>query len=518
RPNPVPMNRWLTLGALNPKEWSPLMGARWSRKAGRIEVDGVGAGFGGRSLCLSEQLVPKPPYEICVTVKLDDESGAAGLAFESDGGDRHFGFYPTAGQMRLTRFDGPSVFSWTILKEFKTAGYKPGEWNEVKVRVETNRIVGFVNGERVVEASGEALREGRAGLAKFRDTKAQFKDFRIGAQIETAPVERISNAERAAVSKHLRENSGRTDAELLASLQSHPAANHPYLLERARALDKEAQQMRRVAAALHTKTVAASLVEALKRPEEHIDLFHAALLIARLDNPELETDAYRSELARMASELQGSLPNNTDDKMKVQAISKYLFTDNGFHGSRTDYYNRVNSYMNDVMDDREGLPITLSVLYLELARKMGMTNVVGVPVPTHFMVSFRPANEPEQLIDVFENGKVLTRSQAVELVAENVESIGEQDFRPATKQEIITRMLRNLLGLAQRDGNGTDAVRYLDVILALNPESAPDRLTRARYQMQRGDHAAAKGDVQWLIENEPPGVELDPLRELYRSL
>jgi serine protease Do len=116
RPNPVPMERWLTLGALNPKEWAPSMGARWSRRAGRIQVEGMGAGFGGRSLCLWQKEVPPRPYELSVTVKLDDESGAAGLAFESDGGDRHYGFYPTAGQVRLTRFDGPNVFSWTILK------------------------------------------------------------------------------------------------------------------------------------------------------------------------------------------------------------------------------------------------------------------------------------------------------------------------------------------------------------------------------------------------------------------
>ena len=123
RPNPVPMQRWLTLGALNPKEWTPLMGARWSRRAGRIQVEGWA--LGGRSLCLWQKEVPPRPYELSVMVKLDDESGAAGLAFESDGGDRHYGFYPTAGQVRLTRFDGANVFTWTILKELKTPHYRP---------------------------------------------------------------------------------------------------------------------------------------------------------------------------------------------------------------------------------------------------------------------------------------------------------------------------------------------------------------------------------------------------------
>ena len=515
-PNPMPINRWLTLGALSPKEWTPLMGARWSRKAGRIEVDGLGTGFGGRSLCLSEQPVPSPPYEIGVTVKLDDESGAAGLAFESDGSDKHYGFYRTAGQMRLTRFDGPNVFSWTILKEFKTAHYRPGDWNAIKVRVETNRIIAFVNGERVAEATGESLRDGKVGLAKFRDTKAQFKDFRVGKSIESR-AEGVPSGS-ATVSERLRETTGKTDAELMASLESQPGAARPLLLERAQALDKEAQQMRRVATALHSKAICSALVEALQGKEEHIQLFRAALLVAKLDNAELEVEAYQNELTRMAEELKASLTKDADDKSKVTAVSKYLFTDNGFHGSRTDYYNRANSYMNEVMDDREGLPITLSVLYLELARLIGLTNVVGVPVPTHFMVSFRPTNGLEQLIDVFDNGKALTRAQAVELVADNVDSIGEEAFRPATKREIITRILRNLFGIAQRAGSINDAVRYLDAILALNPDSAPDRLSRARYEMQRGNHSAAKTDVQWLLDHESPGLDRERLMELFRSL
>src|SRR5262249_21123476 len=158
----------------------------------------------------------------------------------------------------------------------------------------------------------------------------------------------------------------------------------------------------------------------------------------------------------------------------------------GFHGSRTDYYNPSNSYINEVIDDREGLPITLAVMYLELARQMGLTNVFGLPLPTHFMIGFRPAGQPEQIIDVFDGGKILTRSQAAELVLDNAESIAPDAFQPATKRSIITRMLRNLLANAARNGNPIDAGRYLDVIVALNPDSASDRLERVRIAMQQG--------------------------------
>jgi serine protease Do len=510
RPNPIPMSRWLMLGALDPQEWQPIMGARWSRKAGRIQVESAGDGFGGRALCLWQKEAPPLPYELSVTVKLDDESGAAGLAFASDSGDRHYGFYPTAGQMRLTRFDGPDVFSWNILKEFKTAHYKPGDWNTIRVRVETNRITGWVNGELVLESADAAWRSGKVGLAKFRDTRAEFKHFQVGTNLAAiTPV--------AALTK-LENTSTRSDQQLLADTKTDGAAGRSAFLERARELDKEAARLRRLASTVHARSVEAQLVKALEGAEDKIDLFHAALLVAKLDQPELDVDDYRSEMARLAAELKRQVSTSAHETNKIAALSKFLFTDQGFHGSRTDFYNRANSYMNEVLDDREGLPITLSVLWLELARQLGVTNVAGVPLPTRFMVRFVPREGGEQIIDVFDGGKVLTRGDAVELVADNVDSIGEQDFASAKKRDIIARMLNNLLGIAQRENNTVDALRYLDAILALKPDSIPHRLQRARTLMQRGDNAAAKEDLRWLLDRQPDGVDLERLGELYRSL
>lgn len=508
RPNPVPMSRWLMLGAVDPQEWQPIMGARWSRKAGRIQVESVGDGFGGRALCLWQKEVPPMPYELSVTVKLDDESGAAGLAFASDGDHRHYGFYPTAGQMRLTRFDGPDVFSWNILKEFKTPHYRPGDWNTIRVRVETNRITGWVNGELVLESADAAWRSGKVGLAKFRDTRAEFKNFQVGTNLAAAsPVMVVAKLENTPA---------RTDQQLLTEMKTDGAAGRAAFLERARELDKEAVRLRRLASTIHARSVEAQLVKVLEGAEDKIDLFHAALLVAKLDQPELDVAAYRAEFARLAEELKRQVPNASETN-KITALSKFLFTDQGFHGSRTDFYNRANSYMNEVLDDREGLPITLAVLWLELARQLGVTNVAGVPLPTRFMVRFAPREGGEQIIDVFDGGKVLTRGDAVELVADNVDRIDEEHFAPAKKRDIIARMLNNLLGIAQREGSA-DALRYLDAILALKPDSIPDRLQRARTLMQRDDKAAAKEDLRWLLEKQPEGVDLERLGELYRSL
>ncbi len=171
-PNTVPLNRWLALGVLDTNSWRIVAGGNWKRKAGVIQVEGAGLGFGGRALCLSQKKVPSFPYELSVTVKLGNEAGAAGLAFGADGGDFHYGFYPTAGQMRLTRFDGPTVFTWKILQEKKAPQYRAGEWNHLRVRVEEKKFLCYLNDQLLFEEEA-SVPGGMSGLAKFRDTTAQ---------------------------------------------------------------------------------------------------------------------------------------------------------------------------------------------------------------------------------------------------------------------------------------------------------------------------------------------------------
>ncbi|MFO1020632.1 MAG: trypsin-like peptidase domain-containing protein [Planctomycetales bacterium] len=181
-PNSITMQRWLTIGMLDPKNWKTVFGSHWWQRAGRLRVDGTGDGFGGRSLCLSTQKPEKLPVEVAAFVKLDQESGAAGLAFHADG-ERHFGFYPSAGKIRLTRFDGPDVLQWHVLQEISTPHYVPGEWNYLKVRLEEGRIVGYVNNQQVVDYKDSTYSAGMVGLAKFRDTVAEFKSFQVAASI-----------------------------------------------------------------------------------------------------------------------------------------------------------------------------------------------------------------------------------------------------------------------------------------------------------------------------------------------
>ena len=192
-PNPVTMDNWLTIGKLNPAVWQIKMGADWRQRAGRISVKERGAGFGGRSICIYQKQTPDVPYEIKVDVKLSDESGAAGLIFESDENDHHYGFYPSGGKLRLTRFEGPDVLSWSILNETESENYDSGEWNSIRVRVEEESILTFLNGKKLFEIKDKKLRNGKVGFAKFRDTEAIFKNFKLGKNLapREPPVEII---------------------------------------------------------------------------------------------------------------------------------------------------------------------------------------------------------------------------------------------------------------------------------------------------------------------------------------
>src|SRR5262249_60989892 len=126
---------------------------------------------------------------------------------------------------------------------------------------------------------------------------------------------------------------------------------------------------------------------------------------------ESDVEGYRHEMERMAREISRSLPGEADAAAKLAAFNKYLFDEHGFHGSRGDYYHRSNSYVNEVLDDREGLPITLSVIYIELARKIGL-KVVGVGLPGHFVVRHEPSAGEGELIDVYLRGQGVPREPA----------------------------------------------------------------------------------------------------------
>lgn len=513
RPNPVPMSRWLTIGALDASEWTTLFGARWKQRSGHILVSGQGEGFGGRSLCLSKTALPERPFEMAVSVRLDDESGAAGLVFHSDGSNRHYGFYPSGGGLRLSRFDGPDVFSWKVLHEVSSEHYQPGDWNHLKVRFEKDKTLCFVNDRPVIESTDGALTTGSVGLAKFRHTSAEFKQFQVARTI--AP-QQVSSADAKAVNERIERLPSR-DQRLppqLTDLARESTLSRTVLAQRVEQLRSEAAQLEQLSRDIHVMDVTTNLAKLLSDKDEDVDLAHAALLVARLDDDEIEVAAYLKEIKRMASEIKQKLPAETDDSARLEALNEYLFTENGFHGSRTDYYHKANSYLNQVIDDREGLPITLSVLYMELGRRVGL-NLVGVGLPGHFVVRHEPRDGEAQLIDVFDGGTTLTRDAAAQKVRENTGSeLRDEHLQANDKPTIIVRMLRNLLGIAQKEEDKEAMLRYLNAIVTTDPQSVEHRGMRAVIRHETGRRRAALSDIDWILEKKPAGLDLDRIRQL----
>jgi regulator of sirC expression with transglutaminase-like and TPR domain len=521
KPNPVPIDRWTVIGAIDAKQWSPLFGATWRQEAGRIKVSGTGQGFGGRSLCLSSLNVPEIPFEVAVSVKMDDESGAAGLIFHSDGNNKHYGFYPSSGNIRLSCFRGPTVYSWQVLYDRPNDAYRPGDWNELKIRVEKDKILCYLNGQLVLESRDTTFKTGKVGLAKFRQTVAEFKRFRLAKEIPSTTADADAIVRVTKQLDKLPPYGSLTNEDLEPLIKSTSASllvlskQSKALEDQAKELSEKAAQLKRLADDIRTQAIAKKLAVFIDpASRKDADLFRGALLIATLDESDIDIDNYVAELDRMAEEIRKDLKKDADANTRLSKLDKYLFTDNGFHGSRFEYYHRANSYMNRVIDDREGLPISLSVLYMELGRRLDL-NIQGVGLPGHFVVKHVPAEGDEQLIDPFESGKRLTREDAAILVRNATgRPLTDAHLRSVTKQEILSRMLTNLSNLAESSNDKPARLRYLQVRIALEPEVFQLRGMRAVLHAELGRVASALADLDWILEAEPPGLDLEQVRQM----
>ncbi len=543
-PNPVPMARWKTIGALDPKVWTPVFGAEWKQHSAKILVNGTGQSFGGRTLCVRQTPVPEYPFDLRVDVKLGDEQGAAGLIFHSDGADRHYGFYPSAGNMRLTRFDGPDVGSWTILHNEPHPAYQPLEWNTLIVRIHADHFECFLNGQKVVESHDDVIPHGEVGLAAFRGTPAQFRRFQTGANLLPTPLDQ--DAQRAvndAIDRIVPSHSAGSDAvrQLLPFGEQAETA----LSAEASRLEKHAQRLRQLAKEVHESTIRKQLADVLglaklsdavgsaestddarvetgsgQDPGTAADnaLLRAALLIARMDNADVDVEAYNERVRLMADEIRGELSADADEATRLSALDRYLFEQLGFHGSRFEYYTRANIYLNEVIEDREGLPITLSILYMEIGHQLDL-KLEGLGLPGHFVVQYTPADSAAvQIVDPFERGKRLTEEDVADLLAQAPFSNPPRFRVPQTPVQICERMIGNLLGLAEREKDEAAVLRYLETLVMLSPASPEYHAKRLEMRARNGSLTMALEDANWFIDNQVDGVDLERVRTLRTSL
>ncbi|MEO8495543.1 MAG: transglutaminase-like domain-containing protein, partial [Planctomycetota bacterium] len=234
---------------------------------------------------------------------------------------------------------------------------------------------------------------------------------------------------------------------------------------------------------------------------------------------DIEVDAYLAQVEQMAAEIKKGFTADADGTAKLAKLNDYFFVENGFHGSRSnEYYHRANSYMNRVIDDREGIPVTLSVLYMELGKRVGL-DIQGVGLPGHFVVKHVRTDAEDQLVDVFERGQLLSKDDAAALVQlHGNRAMTDVDLHASPKKDILVRMIRNLGGLAESKTDGEALLRYLEALVAIEPDVAEYRQQRAGLRAFGNRYAAAIADLDWLLEREPAGIDLERIEGMRSAL
>lgn len=511
-PNPVSIKNWVRLGEPNPRLWKNIFGASWKTRHGSIKVTGVGNSFGGRSLLIRQLPLDKFPYEVRAKVLLDDESGAAGLVFGFSDTGEHWGFYPSAGNIRLTHFKGPDVFSWDIAAQISAAKYNLGEWNDVKVLVSQDKIEGFLNGERIVEHMTRNPVKGFSGLAKFRQTHAEFTNFGI-LESSMFPTERF----REKIVKSLEKNEKGWEEDFLDSelVKKNPSTTAVVLKSELEKLRKQASALESLTKKLHHNSVLQQIVAETKKKSFDKSVVKAALLLGKYENPDLEIQTYTEMLDEMAEEILISLPDFADQEQRLNTLIDYLFEKNGFRGSRSDYSNTANSYLSKVLDDREGLPISLSVLFIELGQRLFIDGLSGAAFPGHFMIAWERDGDSIAWIDAFDNGRILPAEEVAELIFGDTSSSKQvMNYKGYSSKDIFIRMIRNLVSFSDNPKN----LKYLDLLVTLEPMDYQTRFQRAFEYIQARDFSSARLDLEFLLDRMPEGFNIPRLRQLYNSI
>lgn len=252
---------------------------------------------------------------------------------------------------------------------------------------------------------------------------------------------------------------------------------------------------------------------AIQGPEEGWSLARAALWIAASEYPGLDVEAYVAKLDTMAEAIRERLPADRYPMRLIGAVNAYLFELQGFHGNSAQYYDPRNSFLNEVIDRRTGIPITLSVVYLELGWRLGMP-LEGIGFPGHFLVKYLGV-DVEVWIDPFQKGEALMEVDLRERLsllygAETDPSL----FGPASKRQILTRMLNNLKAIYMRLGDVRRAHEAADRLLLLNPESPAELKERGMLSLQLQRVAEAIADLERYAEVAPDAQDLPHIRQI----
>ena len=249
-------------------------------------------------------------------------------------------------------------------------------------------------------------------------------------------------------------------------------------------------------------------------PEDQIDLAWAALLIAASEYPELDVVGQMEVLDSLAAGAAKGMGDDGDPLSSVNNLSAYLFDEVGFHGNESEYYDPRNSYLNEVLARRMGIPITLSLVCIEVGKRLGVP-LEGVGMPGHFLLRHR--DEPGIFIDPFHRGILLSEEECAKLLRDATRTAVPWDqsyLTTVSNRELIARILRNLKGIYLNQRDHQRALGIAGLAVSLQPSIIGERRDRGLIHYQLGTHQAALEDLRIYLAASPPGADTSDVRRL----
>ncbi len=253
----------------------------------------------------------------------------------------------------------------------------------------------------------------------------------------------------------------------------------------------------------------------INQTDGQIDLAKAALYIAQEKFPELDIQEYLNALDTMAAEVHERLPEQRYPLKVIQTLNQYLFQDLGFIGNQNNYYDPFNSYLNQVIERRTGIPITLSVIYLEIAKRINFP-MVGIGMPGHFLI--RPEfQEAGIYVDAFNQGEILfpedcearlsqIYGQPMQLRAEFLQAV--------SPKQILARMLTNLKVIYMNSEFYETALSMIELILLLFPNTITEKRDRGILYYQLNRWVEARQDLEDYLQQSPMAQDASVIRQL----
>lgn len=252
--------------------------------------------------------------------------------------------------------------------------------------------------------------------------------------------------------------------------------------------------------------------ELARAPESSIDLGEAALLIAAEAYPNLDVHAYLQRLDALAQEAHTLVHSARSGSEQIARLNHFLFVEKGFTGNQKRYYDRRNSFLNEVLDRHTGIPLTLALVYMEVARRLSLP-VQGVGFPGHFLAKY--VGEEEIIIDAF-FGEVLTEAECRERLQSVLGPDANFDrryLRAATPKEILVRMLSNLKQIHIGAQEFEAALSCSERILLLTPDAPPELRDRGLLYQKLECYGAARRDLERFLQLAPHDETADAIRE-----